>query len=356
MRFARPIVHKDEYTRLVECGIRAFFGEVIFAPLFEILAEAGVPGASEVKRRENAAGDALAEALRSGRVWYADGTFYGRFSADVSRELRSYGASFDPKTSSFALSSERVPAEIRGVLVDSVARSEDVHRKVVDFLKAAEPNVKIAATGIEFDIALSKIRGDLYHQLEETISGIDFVEVPAQLAEESAAALAADFTRSLELPIKNFLDAELPELRALVERNAFAGYRADRLAGIIQARHGVANRKAAFLAEQETSLFVSKFREQRYKAIGSERYKWSTSHDEKVRHDHRLLNGTIQSWASKPVTNRKTGARNHPGEDFRCRCVAMPLIEDIGETATRANSKRVFRCARPAASLIGSPG
>lgn len=307
-------------------------------------------------RRENVgASTALEVALRAGRVWWADGAFYGSFSAEVARELRSYGATFDERVRAFRLDSSEVPMAIRGVLLDSVAKSQDVHRNVIDFLAAAEPNVKAAALGIDTEIAMAKIRGDLWKQLERTVTGLEFVEVPAQITEESAAALAADFNRSLELPIRNFLAHEIPEFRAQVEANAYAGYRADRLAEIVRARYGVTKRKAAFLADQETSLFVSKFREQRYLALGSRRYKWSSSHDERVRHDHRLLNGTIQSWDWKPVTNRKTGARNHPGEDFRCRCVAMPIIEELGETATRANATRVFRCAPPRASLIGTP-
>ncbi len=57
-------------------------------------------------------------------------------------------------------------------------------------------------------------------------------------------------------------------------------------------------------------------------------YRWSTSKDERVRHDHKALDTKIFSFASPPVTNLKTGARNNPGCDFGCRCIAIPIFRD----------------------------
>jgi len=88
------------------------------------------------------------------------------------------------------------------------------------------------------------------------------------------------------------------------------------------------------IARQETSLFVSKYREERYTGAGITEYIWSTSKDQRVRPDHAALDHQVFSWDSPPVTDRATGKRNNPGADFGCRCLALPVIR-LGASRTR---------------------
>ena len=59
------------------------------------------------------------------------------------------------------------------------------------------------------------------------------------------------------------------------------------------------------------------------KDAGIERYRWSTSVDEKVRKRHHDINGTIYKWGE--YTGAEDGLA--PGLPIRCRCVAIPIIE-----------------------------
>lgn len=333
----KPIVHRDEYSALIERPLIEWFREVIYGPMLEMIEDAGIKprksdqgtqGNLNAKPYEATVPGAVRTALKDGKLWYADGVFYGQFSADIARDLRAMGATFDERLRGFRFPEGQLPYDIRDAVFASVERSSDLHGRIQSFLTEAEANAKIASTGINLDLQLSRIRGDLYKQLEKTApeTGLEFVEVSADVTPGVRATIDREFTNDVDLSIKNFLDTELPELRQQVEENAFAGYRADRLAKIIEARYGVAKRKAAFLAEQETSLLVSKFRQARYEEIGSQEYIWSSSHDARVRHDHAILDGKKFNWASPPVTNRATGARNNPGEDYRCRCVAIPVL------------------------------
>lgn len=52
-------------------------------------------------------------------------------------------------------------------------------------------------------------------------------------------------------------------------------------------------------------------------------YVWRTQHDERVRTSHRVNDGRIFSWSDPPPSG-------HPGEDYICRCEAVPYIS--GET------------------------
>ncbi len=62
------------------------------------------------------------------------------------------------------------------------------------------------------------------------------------------------------------------------------------------------------------------------RAAGSRGYVWTTRKDANVRELHRELEGTIQRWASPPVSGTN-GFRGHPGEPAGpCRCQAFPLL------------------------------
>ncbi len=288
---------------------------------------------------ENAKTSATAEALERGRVWYANGAFTGDISARVARELRAAGATYSTTQRAFLLPESKLPNDLKAAAVASAGRSSAVHDQVGRVLDQMQQNIGKAPLGVTTAGAAARIAQDLQAQFRHTLDQVknieESVEIPTAVAQVSvsadvtpaiARALNEQLTENLNLYITRFVQEEIPELRRRVQENAFAGGRADRMARIIETSYGVSKRKAAFLAEQETSLLVSKFREQRYREIGSPSYTWSTSRDERVRPDHRALDGKIFSFDSPPITNRSTGARNNPGEDFRCRCVAIPVL------------------------------
>ena len=67
------------------------------------------------------------------------------------------------------------------------------------------------------------------------------------------------------------------EIRAMVATNAKAGYRFDSLVDRIQNRYSVTKNKAEFLAQNETSIYTSKVREQRFGDVGVTEYIWQSS-------------------------------------------------------------------------------
>ena len=356
-RLLKPILDRPEYAAAIERHLIEYLDAVVFGPLDDLLEEVGLGKVqARADRRENAARIALnpayastltrtphfdasiirgsgiaglIDALQTGRVWYADGKFCGQFNAAISRELRALGATPNAEAGTFAISQENIPTDLRATLANATEKAQALQKTIGDFLGKAAENVAKAPAGLTMRQTLDKIMVSLQNQFVISIEEVGEKDIGIGLkpTEEIDETLRTTLVNNLDLEIKGWAAQEIAALRERVQANALAGYRADKLAREIAAERGISLRKADFIAEQETSLFVSKWREQRAKDVGCTRYKWSTSHDERVRPDHRVLNGKIFSFDAPPITDQATGAHNNPGEDFRCRCVAIPIMD-----------------------------
>lgn len=319
---AEPIYHRDEYTAAVETELLAWFRQTVFDPLFDILAP--VMRRNAEKPYEKKEHPAIWDALMAGVIWYSAGIFSGKFNAAISRELHAIGAWKVP--AGFALSQGEIPIVLRGVVAESAIRASALHNEILSTITAMEGHIAEAPTGLVFSNTVDIIVGDLQEQFAQSVSKVEGLTesspIPADFKDTSREALAEEAT----LEVKGFSIEQLQQLRDEVQKNLSAGARTDRLVDIIEARFGVSQRRARGIAENVTSKLVSKFRERRYREIGSQQYDWETSRNEKVRHDHRELDRKRFSWTSPPITNRATGARNHPGEDHNCLCVPRPII------------------------------
>lgn len=105
----------------------------------------------------------------------------------------------------------------------------------------------------------------------------------------------------------------------VVLRGAQAGKLSKDVAKEIKAQFGVSDRRAAFIARDQIAKFNGDLTQLRQTNAGITKYQWSTSGDERVRDTHQANDGKIFSWSDPPATG-------HPGDDFNCRCVAIPVI------------------------------
>lgn len=89
-------------------------------------------------------------------------------------------------------------------------------------------------------------------------------------------------------------------------------------------RGNVSQSRAELIARDQTLKLNGNITQIRQQAAGITSYTWSTSNDERVRDEHRALEGQVFTWGNPP----SVGA---PGEDFQCRCIAVPIIEGLEE-------------------------
>jgi SPP1 gp7 family putative phage head morphogenesis protein len=110
---------------------------------------------------------------------------------------------------------------------------------------------------------------------------------------------------------------------------AFSGRRVEDISKELRNRFDVTQSRADLIAVDQTLKLNGQISEARQSQAGVVEYVWTTAHDERVRPAHRDLDGSRQAWATAPVVDPRTGRREHPGRDFRCRCVASPVIPEF---------------------------
>jgi SPP1 gp7 family putative phage head morphogenesis protein len=96
----------------------------------------------------------------------------------------------------------------------------------------------------------------------------------------------------------------------------------------LQRQYGMDKRHAQLIARDQTAKLNSNITQSQQRDAGVNKYKWSTVGDGRVRDSHDALDGEIFSWDDPPETD--DGRRCHPGEDYQCRCCAIPVF-DIDE-------------------------
>jgi len=106
----------------------------------------------------------------------------------------------------------------------------------------------------------------------------------------------------------------------------------------LEERVGVSASRAQLIAVDQTLKTNAQVMRARHEAAGVTQYRWSSSRDERVRKRHAELDGQVFSYDDPPETN-DDGDTNNPGEDFRCRCIAVPFVDDLDEEAGPENAE-----------------
>lgn len=310
--------------------IEVFFHEEVIAPVVKVVQ---ADTAQKVGVTNAVGDDALRGALRSGKVQYVRGVFSGDFNAGISSAIKRLGGVFDKRAGVFRLPEVQAPQWVKAEAADYLNRAHNAH----------------LAIQRELDAALERVDASRYDvDAQRMVASVDqgWLASAAQLAlkppltEEGKQALSDRYSENLNLYIKKWLKEDVLRLRRDVQKNAEAGYRFDTLIEAIQKRSGAGRAKARFLARNETSLFMSEYREQRFAAAGVTTYQWSTAHDARVRPatdltpreklhagNHRVLDGRVFAYKAPPIVDPHTGRRANPGRDYNCRCVDIPILE-----------------------------
>ena len=129
--------------------------------------------------------------------------------------------------------------------------------------------------------------------------------------------LASEFaTQNVQL-IESIPAQHFDRIAQLVEQAYAEGWTKANLAHHVQFETGVTRRRARFIARNEIESLAGKMARARQQAAGVNEYIWRTVGDDRVRPAHAARDGRRFAWGNPPPGG-------HPGEDYNCRCVAVP--------------------------------
>lgn len=215
-------------------------------------------------------------------------------------------------------------AMLRGVEVAGRAMTTDAAGPPKD-PKAAVKRVTdqlLPQIGPKVAAAHKAMASALERNYDKSMGGILPITFKAQPAKVKAAAELAR-----QDSIKYVTDAARSYASQVVEVFGEAedtiGLRWEELRDRLLERADVSESRAELIARDQTLKLNAAINQTKQQAAGVDSYVWSTSGDERVREDHQELDGQIFQWASPP---EPLGC--HPGEDFQCRCSAIPVMPD----------------------------
>lgn len=150
------------------------------------------------------------------------------------------------------------------------------------------------------------------------------------------------------LKIKSIPNEMLDDMRDIIMDGYLKGRPIRDLQREIQEQYNVTKHKAQMLARDQVATLNSQLCQAQQRDAGVSKYRWSTSHDSRVRDCHAELDGKVFSWDDPPEMWYETQSRGtvytgrhcHPGEDYCCRCVAIPVFDFDNLSIPMAGEKK----------------
>ena len=125
--------------------------------------------------------------------------------------------------------------------------------------------------------------------------------------------------------IKTIPQEYFDKIREVIDTGYIEGRTTTEISKEIRKIYGVSKRRADFIARDQCAKLNGQISRAQQVDAGLNEYIWSDSGDSRVRASHRALNGHKFSWDEPP--ENADGRCCHPGEDYGCRCVAIPVFE-----------------------------
>ena len=125
--------------------------------------------------------------------------------------------------------------------------------------------------------------------------------------------------------IKTIPEDTLDKMRQIIYDGYVNGTPTTKLVKEIQQSYQVGKRHAGLIARDQIAKLNGQIQQAQQQDAGITSYRWNTSGDQRVRKSHRDLDGKIFHWDDPPENS--DGRKCHPGQDYNCRCVAIPVFD-----------------------------
>ncbi len=347
----KPVQISEYFLRQIAAGLKKEIYDSLFKQIFEILNTNSIYNDKKT----------LTNAIQSGRIFYENGAFRSSkpFSNAVADELEKLGAKY--RNGAYYIDRAFLPVEIENALAIVAAREtakiaalngllarlaatvgeetavklfiakavERMFKKLqVDLEKSTKerkvPVIDISVDIPEIDIADTDFQKiDEYHQLtkeERKNLEVPKLNLDEVVIDKRAKKIAQDYTYNMDYWVKNWKAKEIATMRRDVFDMVQSGARTDTIKKYFQTRWGIAERKAEFLARNESGIASSVLKATHYQDMGCTHFKWLRSTSKEKRKLHEEYYNKIFPFNDPPIIDERTGQRGLPGQIYNCRC------------------------------------
>ena len=304
------------YSEVIYKKIKAFYDEVLY-DYIEQLEEKPLLNSNDINSD-----------ILSGSIYYENGKFISNkgFTNRQALELEKMGAVYT--RGGYKLPLNKMPLKLQTSIARVNIYDQEKTDDLIRYLAEVQENAEFIANKIEFYDEVEKIGKGLDSQFKTSMATVG--QVPYNLTKYQLEEIAKNYTNNLKFYIKKWTTQETAKLREGIQKLAMQGVRGQGVIKYIQQQKQVGERKARFLARQETKLFVAEYQKNRFIENGITMYKWSAVMDNRTRDSHRKLNGRIFSWKEPPIIDDATGERGNPGEAYNCYDKTTQVMTDKG--------------------------
>lgn len=327
-------VHINEYfLKQIAAGLKKEIYDSLFKQIFTVLNDNSIYNDKKT----------LTNAIQSGRIYYENGAFRSSkpFSNAVADELEKIGAKF--KYGAYYIERATLPLELENTLA-LVAARETAKVATLNGLLAKLAATVGQDTAIKLFIskAVDRMYSKLIKDLEETTQdGGKIPVIELVRTKEQAKKVTEDYIHNMDFWVKKWKEKEIIKMRQDVADMVKNGARTETIKKYFMNRWGIAERKAEFLARNESGIAGAVIKATHYQDMGCTHFKWlrSTSKEKRELHleyaketgNQYGLGGTnIFSFSDPPIIEqikvgnsfvpKPDGQKGLPQQTYNCEC------------------------------------
>lgn len=160
---------------------------------------------------------------------------------------------------------------------------------------------------------------------------------------EISAYLDASVADNAKL-IKSVNEKYIGQIENIVNAGTRSGLRPEYIQKQLTEQFGIESRRSKFIARDQTSKVAGQLNQMRQTTTGFKYFRWLDSKDGRVRSRHKHIADKetkygvgVYRWDDLPLSDK--GIPIAPGDDYQCRCTAIPVIQSQVDAYEKDHSK-----------------
>lgn len=331
MKPLKPIKYKRAYEDIITNQITVWLWTNLFQECFSILKNDVIMNDSSILR----------DAIIRGVLRYENGAFYSntRIGIKLAQELEAIGAKYSKSRNAWLIAKEKLNPQVLWAINTVNAKTYSKIEAIKAYLGYQLANINDVLAKVTFDTAVKAIMSNLQERVYKNAKAHKIELITPKIDDFTANEIAKNYTNNLDFWIKDWTEQQIVKMRETVGQMSIDGKSVKTIEDYLTKEFGIAQRKARFLARNETAIATTSYLSAKYKAEGFESFMWHTNIDGRERPLHKELNGKIFRFDNLPIIDERTGQKGLPSETYNCRCSFSPIADD----AWLKNRKKLYK-------------